>query len=67
MTVFTWIYNRRPTNTVGTNETGNTELNNVLSVRRSILPFVGSHAIYVINTMTNQGKSNVALPNESLI
>ncbi|EFX85981.1 hypothetical protein DAPPUDRAFT_98390 [Daphnia pulex] len=55
MTVFTWLYSRRrrPVNTVDT--TGNTELKNVLSVQRSILPFIGSHMIYVINTMTNQG------------
>ena len=59
MTFFTWLYNRRM-NVVGISMTGNSDSNNHpngdVSHRRSILPFMGSHMIYVINTLTNQGK-----------
>jgi len=61
MTLFTWLYRRM--NTVGIDTTKDTESNNhpnYASDRRSIFTFMGSHMIYVINTLTNQGKKKTS-------
>ncbi|XP_046453793.1 ionotropic receptor 93a-like [Daphnia pulex] len=59
MTFLTWFYDRR-TNTVGITATegdteSNSQSNGDVSIRRSTFSYMGSHMIYVINTMTNQG------------
>lgn len=65
MTVFTWIYNYRFTNSSnGRKMESNIQPDHDESHSKSIFTFIGSHMIYVINTMTNQGKSNVASPNK---
>lgn len=50
MTYFTWLYNRR--HTLGQDNLSNS----VPSIRRSNFTLLGSHMIYVMNTMTNQGE-----------
>ncbi|XP_046454942.1 glutamate receptor 3-like [Daphnia pulex] len=58
MTVFTWIYNYRFTNTTnGRKMESNMKSDHDESHSKSIFTFIGSHMIYVINTMTNQGGS----------
>jgi hypothetical protein len=56
MTFFTWFYNRgRPKNSIEVLSVDtNSQSNGVSS--GSNFTFFGSHMIYVINTMTNQGK-----------
>jgi hypothetical protein len=56
MTFFTWFYNRgRPKNSIEVLSVNtNSQSNGVSS--GSNFTFFGSHMIYVINTMTNQGK-----------
>jgi hypothetical protein len=61
MTFFTWLYNRRNAYTQSSRTTNQTVANNRpsgtdLTGQRSTFSFMGSHMIYVINTMTNQGK-----------
>jgi hypothetical protein len=65
MTFFTWLYNRRNTDTQSSCTTRQTvAINNRpsgdLTGQRSTFSFMGSHMIYVINTMTNQGKILIA-------
>ncbi len=64
MTHFTWFYNRQRWNNFGS-ATVETESNNQPnsdghkrsgSIQKSVFNNFSSHMIYVINTMTNQGK-----------
>ena len=66
MTLFTRLYNYlQHTNSLMTGSTedvdseSNNQSNNRPSIRKSTFTFFGSHMIYVINTMTNQGRSAV--------
>jgi hypothetical protein len=61
MTFFTGFYNSRYTNPSpdGVNEDSESNPQHQYggASKRSIFSFFGSHVIYVINTLTNQGKS----------